>query len=80
MYELHVEPLTRWYPKHKGRVENGTWQIQRVKVVKYVTPIDDDFYSEYGQITLVGNMVAMEKDGAVYKVKVEKVYNEKRGS
>lgn len=80
MYELHVEPLTRWYPKHKGRVENGTWQIQRVKVIKYVTPIDDDFYSEYGQITLVGNMVAMEKDGAVYKVKVEKVYNEKRGS
>ena len=80
MYELHVEPLTRWYPKHKGRVENGTWQIQRVKVIKYVTPIDDDFYSEYGQITLVGNMVAMEKDGAVYKVKVEKVYNEKRGN
>ena len=77
MYELHVEPLNRWYPKHQGRVENGTWQIQRVRVVEYITPPDIDFVTEYGQITLVGNMVAMEKDGAVYKVRVEKVYNEK---
>ena len=77
MYELHVEPLNRWYPKHQGRVENGTWQIQRVRVVEYITPPDIDFVTEYGQITLVGNMVAMEKDGAVYKVRVEKVYNER---
>ena len=49
MYELHVEPLNRWYPKHQGRVENGTWQIQRVRVVEYITPPDIDFFTEYGQ-------------------------------
>ena len=75
IYTLHVAMLNRWYPKGKKEVQHNDWQINRVKVVKKVE-IDDDFETEYGQITLVGNMVAMDYE-CTYLVRVIKEFNEK---
>ena len=80
VYTLQVEPYARWYPKKdsKKEVKHNDWQINRVKVIKKVE-VDDDFQMDKGQITLVGNMVAMEK-GLTYTVRVVKEYNEKYNS
>ena len=75
IYTLHVTMLNRWYPKGKKEVQHNDWQINRVKVVKKVE-IDDAFETEYGQITLVGNMVAMDYE-CTYLVRVIKEFNEK---
>ena len=80
VYTLQVEPYARWYPKKdsKKEVKHNDWQINRVRVIKKVE-VDDDFQMDKGQITLVGNMVAMEK-GLTYTVRVVKEYNEKYNS
>lgn len=80
VYTLQVEPYARWYPKKdsKKEVKHNDWQINRVRVIKKVE-VDDDFQTDKGQITLVGNMVAMEK-GLTYTVRVVKEYNEKYNS
>ena len=80
VYTLQVEPYARWYPKkdNKKEVKHNDWQINRVRVIKKVE-VDDDFQMDKGQITLVGNMVAMEK-GLTYTVRVVKEYNEKYNS
>ena len=80
VYTLQVAPYARWYPKkdNKKEVKHNDWQINRVRVIKKVE-VDDDFQMDKGQITLVGNMVAMEK-GLTYTVRVVKEYNEKYNS
>lgn len=80
VYTLQVEPYARWYPKKdsKKEVKHNDWQINRVRVIKKIE-VDDDFQMDKGQITLVGNMVAMEK-GLTYTVRVVKEYNEKYNS
>ena len=80
VYTLQVAPYARWYPKKdsKKEVKHNDWQINRVRVIKKVE-VDDDFQMDKGQITLVGNMVAMEK-GLTYTVRVVKEYNEKYNS
>ena len=76
VYKLHVKMCTRWYPKpNKPEPQNNDWQIVRAKVVKAIDS-DDSLELEYGQLTLVGNMVVMEP-GAVYLVYVKKGWNEK---
>ena len=76
VYKLHVKMCTRWYPKpNKPEPQNNDWQIVRAKVIKAIDS-DDSLELEYGQLTLVGNMVAMEP-GAVYLVYVTKGWNEK---
>ena len=76
VYKLHVKMCTRWYPKpNKPEPQNNDWQIVRAKVIKAIDS-DDSLELEYGQLTLVGNMVAMEP-GAVYLVYVKKGWNEK---
>lgn len=77
MYILKVKFLNRWYPKAGKQVESGDWQIVRAKVVEQLEGIDEEFETEFGQITLVGNMVLMEPDDSTYKVHVEKQFNEK---
>ena len=76
VYKLHVKMCTRWYPKpNKPEPQNNDWQIVRAKVIKAIDS-DDSLELEYGQLTLVGNMVVMEP-GAVYLVYVKKGWNEK---
>lgn len=76
VYKLHVKMCTRWYPKpNKPEPKNNDWQIVRAKVIKAIDS-DDSLELEYGQLTLVGNMVVMEP-GAVYLVYVTKGWNEK---
>lgn len=76
VYKLHVKMCTRWYPKsNKPEPKNNDWQIVRAKVIKAIET-DDDLELEYGQLTLVGNMVVMEP-GATYLVCVTKDWNEK---
>ena len=75
VYTLRVVMLNRWYPKININVSHNDWQIIRAKITKKEVT-DEEFVSEYGQITLVGNMVAMEM-GAEYLVKVSKEFNEK---
>ena len=53
MYVLKIQLLNRWYPKHEP--EPGSWQKVRVKVKDYIQT-DENFSTEYGQITLVGHM------------------------
>ena len=62
MYILKVKFLNRWYPKAGKQVESGDWQIVRAKVIEQLEGIDEEFETEFGQITLVGNMVLMEPD------------------
>ena len=76
VYKLHVKMCTRWYPKpNKPDPQNNDWKIVRAKVIKAIDS-DDSLELEYGQLTLVGNMVVMEP-GAVYLVYVKKGWNEK---
>ena len=76
VYKLHVKMCTRWYPKpNKPEPQNNDWQIVRAKVIKAIDS-DDSLELEYGQLTLVGNMVVMEP-GATYLVYVTKGWNEK---
>ena len=76
VYKLHIKMCTRWYPKpNKPEPQNNDWQIVRAKVIKAIDS-DDSLELEYGQLTLVGNMVVMEP-GAVYLVYVKKGWNEK---
>ena len=76
VYKLYVKMCTRWYPKpNKPEPQNNDWQIVRAKVIKAIDS-DDSLELEYGQLTLVGNMVVMEP-GAVYLVYVKKGWNEK---
>ena len=76
VYKLHVKMCTRWYPKpNKPEPQNNDWQIVRAKVIIAIDS-DDSLELEYGQLTLVGNMVVMEP-GAVYLVYVKKGWNEK---
>lgn len=79
VYTIDVKLMTRWYPKkHQTDIEAGEWQICRVKVVNHAEPVDDEFETEYGQITIVGNMLALSPfDDSVYRVNVVKTFNEK---
>ena len=67
--------LTRWYPKGGEQPKHNDWQIIRAKVIAK-TLVDEEFETEHGQVTLVGNMVAMEPD-LVYNVQAVKEFNDK---
>lgn len=78
IYHLDVNFQTRWYPKAGKPVNPDDWQICRVKVINHVEPVDENFETTYGQITILGNMPVMEKENdEVYRIKVRKEWNEK---
>ena len=68
VYKLHVKMCTRWYPKpNKPEPHNNDWQIVRAKVIKAIDS-DDSLELEYGQLTLVGNMVVMEPRSCIFSI------------
>ena len=73
--QFKVQMLTRWYPKGGKQPKHNDWQIIRAKVIAK-TLVDEEFETEHGQVTLVGNMVAMEP-GLVYNVQAVKEFNDK---
>ena len=75
MYVIKIQLLNRWYPKHEP--EPGSWQKARVKVIERIQT-DEDFSTEYGQITLVGQMPVLLHD-THYEAHVERQVHEKYG-
>lgn len=75
LYVLKIRMLNRWYPKYEP--EAGAWQKVRVKVLDYIKT-DENFTTEYGQITLTGQMPCLIQ-GVDYEVHVEQEIHEKYG-
>ena len=75
LYVLKIRMLNRWYPKYEP--EAGAWQKVRVKVLDYIKT-DENFTTEYGQITLTGQMPCLIQ-GVDYEVHVEQEMHEKYG-
>lgn len=75
LYVLKIQLLNRWYPKHEP--EPGSWQKVRVKVKDYIQT-DENFSTEYGQITLVGHMPCLIP-GVDYEVHIEQEIHERYG-